>query len=191
MQVPMHTIFKHWVRKLLFTLAMILFSGCASASITPAHAEGPKEYVVKAAILYKFIQFVEWPSTGGPMTDINVCLIGTDPFGSVLSIIEKQKLNNTAVHVVRNVPDSKVSACHVLFISTSEEYRASKILSMVQGKPILTVSEIDGFITKGGMIGFMMSDNKVKFEINNVSARKANLRIDAQVLELALNVIDK
>ena len=81
--------------------------------------------------------------------------------------------------------------CHIVFISQSESGRIGDVLATLRGHPILTVSDIDNFAESGGMIGFVVNDNKVKVVVNTKSVVSAAMRVDAQLLEIALKVIDK
>lgn len=159
-----------------------------------AHAQDDKEYLIKATFIYKFAKFVEWPAERqiGRQSVVDICVVGSSPLmragavfreastaGLTLSLVEVNNWQNAASH------------CHMVFIGASEEARMPEILSSLKGKPVLTVSDIDGFVEKGGIIGFVMVDNKVKLTVNSKSAADAGLRIDAQLLEIALKVIDR
>ena len=96
-----------------------------------------------------------------------------------LSLVQENNLKNVASH------------CHIVFISESESGRLSEVLAVLKNQPVLTVSDIDNFAESGGMIGFVSNDNKVKVAVNTRSVSNANLRIDAQLLEIAVRVIDR
>lgn len=142
-------------------------------------AQGGKvtEYDVKAAFLAKFPEFVTWPGSSGPVT---VGVVGADPFGGALDKTARVKHSRRA---------EDLKDCQIVFIPKSEQGNTSAILASLAGTNILTVSESDGFAKQGGMIGFVMEGDKVRFEINNAAARKAGLNIKSQLLKLAVRVI--
>lgn len=153
------------------------------------HAQ-PTEYQIKAAFIYNFARFVDWPTQAfadatSPMT---IGLLGKNVFGDDL----QQVINGKAIkgHPLQfkqfnSMPDA--TNCQVLFISSSEKSHFSRILARLQGTSVLTVSETDGFIEGGGMINLKIVDQKVRFEINNDAAKKAGLTISSKLLSLALN----
>jgi hypothetical protein len=146
------------------------------------------EYEVKAAFLYNFSKFVEWPvaenQEGGSFP---LCVLGTDPFGPVLDATTNGKKVRGVPLIVRRIGSTtQASGCRILFICTSERKRFAKILEEIGVAEILTVSESHGFAAQGGIINFFLDDNdKVRFEINAENARRTGLQINAQLLELA------
>jgi len=145
------------------------------------------EYEVKAAFLYNFTKFVEWPqdafySAGEPLT---ICIIGSDPFGSGIDFIKTKTVNNRRLEIRRLGEPADTRECRVLFISPSEKMRMQEILNAVKEQDILTVSDIVGFAHYGGIIELYVKDRKVRFRINAAAARKHRLKIGSQLLELA------
>src|SRR4051794_9685229 len=108
------------------------------ASAARADSPPPSEYMVKAAYLYNFVKFVEWPGSQG-VRHINLCVVGEDPFGSTLSDLEKASTDTLKISVRRNIGDNELKRCQMLFISASEEPRLDEILAQIQNLPILTV----------------------------------------------------
>jgi hypothetical protein len=151
----------------------------------------PSEYQVKAAFLYNFSRFVDWPSgsfaqSGSPFV---IGVVGQDPFGSSLDKVTDGKTvdgRNIIIRRFRRVSD--MEHCHILFISDSERERLPRILDRIENKATLTVSEIDGFIARGGMINFAVESKKVRFDINSDAAERARIRISAKLLQLARTV---
>jgi hypothetical protein len=176
---------KQWLR----FVAVLPFALAFSAQAVKA--EDGKEYLVKAAFMYNFVKFVEWP---GQMSvaanpNVNICVIGTNPFGAeAQQVFAKASSGTLKLNVVER-KDGNYTGCHVAFISRSEESRLASIIAQLKGQPVLTVSDIDHFATRGGVIGFITQDNKIKLVVNTASAGAAGLRVDAQLLEIALNVI--
>jgi len=160
---------------------------------TPAvmSAESPTEYQIKAAFLYNFIKFVEWPAEAAPQTggEFVVGVLGDDPFGNDLdAMLSGKSVQDDKITLIRisNVQDAK--RCQVLFIAGSEEWKLDKILKALEGRPILVVSDISGFVRRGGTIGFTMEGNKVRFSINNRVAETDHLTVSSQLLKLATTV---
>ena len=149
------------------------------------------EYQIKAAYIYNFAKFVDWPaqafvSTNAPMV---IGVLGENDFGSYLKqIISGREINGHQLQFVKFDSAAQATNCQVLFISASEKSHLSKILDQLKGASILTVSETDNFIGDGGMIYlFLDEENKVRFQINNDAARKAGLVISSKLLSLAAN----
>lgn len=180
-------------------IATIVTGGLLTASVfglwagrAQAQSRMALEYQVKAAFLYNFARFVEWPTDAFAQTgnSIIVGLIGKDPFGMVLDEALRSKVVHQRKIVVRRFQRLEdVGECHVLFVSASEEPQLGNILKSVGGASILTVGDMDGFAERGGIIGFRKQDNKVRFEINADAAAHAGLKISSQLLKLAVKVI--
>jgi hypothetical protein len=157
-------------------------------STLPASAQGPSEYEVKAAFLFNFVKFVEWPA-GAAGTDpesLRVCVIGEDPFGDALPGVMKGKSFQGRAFEVHHVSrGQKVRSCQVLFISSSEQRNVRSLLRSLQGASVLTVGDSAGDAKQGCVIGFRLEDNRVRFEINMKAAKLANLKISAKLLSLA------
>lgn len=147
------------------------------------------EYQIKAAFLFNFAKFVDWPATAfqSPNSSIIVGVFGDDPFGNDLELTLAEKKINERGFLIKRFSDLKqLEYCHILFISRSEKKRIAPILSTVAKKPTLTVAdEIERFCPQGGMINFVMSGKKVRFEISNPSAQQASLKISSKLLRLA------
>jgi len=152
----------------------------------------PSEYKVKAIYLYNFGKFVEWPEareTRDQSAPFLICVLGKDPFGSLLeSTIKGEDVNgmNLSAKRVSNAADA--TGCRILFISSSEADRVVKILEELHSKPILTVSDIANFCDRGGMIQFELKEEKVRFAVNMTAAEKAGLTLSSQLVKVATSV---
>ena len=150
-----------------------------------ASAQEPSlEYRVKAAYLYNFAQFVEWPSHPGrdPLT---ICVAGRNPFGSALADITRGETVNGRPLAVRVILEPE-GGCDVVFVPQGSA--TSAYLKVARGAPQLTVGEDDDFLAQGGIINFVREAGKVRFEISAESAARADLRISSRLLRLARNV---
>jgi YfiR/HmsC-like len=177
-------------RLALATLTALLFT--VAVRWVSAQATGSSEYQVKAAFLFHFAQFVEWPpevskSANSPVT---YCTVGGDPFrGALDASLNEKTINGRPVRVLHVEQAQEAQGCQILFIGTTERKYISQTLASLKGAPMLTVGEAEHFALDGGMIGFLLEDNKVRFEINLDAAEHAKLKISARLLALAKTVI--
>jgi hypothetical protein len=169
----------------LAALTFILASGIAAFGNPPA--QSLREYQVKAAFLYNFAKFIEWPSD--VLTDPNspfiLGIVGEDPFGADLEqTISGKVVNGRRLVIKRFKQGQPLDSCHILFISSSEQGRLTQILDSLKGSSVLTVGEAEHFTRSGGIINFTLKDNRVRFEINLAAADRARLKISSKLLVL-------
>jgi hypothetical protein len=179
---------KFGVRLLLAGLAVLGYCVCAPAQ------EQPTEYQVKAAFLEKFGKFVEWPGTAlaGAGAPLVIGVFGENPFRDDLENLAAKDTINGHAMVVRQIKSpADLKGCHVVFIPASMKAREPEMLAEVKGLGILTVGETDDFIQHGGMINFVIENNRIRFEINDAAARRAGLKISSKLLALARPVAAK
>ena len=170
-----------------FLIVVLVCSLCASARVVAQVV--PNEYRLKAAFMYQFPQFVEWPSTAWQQTrSVQICVVEPNPFGSELEhLIQGESLNGRPLAVKEIYGADELAGCHVLFVGVRSG-RASTVLKATSGRPVLTIGEADGFLESGGIITMKIVDGKVRFEIHAANAQKAGLRISSQLLSLAFAV---
>ena len=153
-----------------------------------AQESQPSEYQVKAAFLFNFAKFVEWPpgSFAGATSPMVIGILGDNPFGSDLEQTIQNKTINNRLIVIKPLPSlAEATNCQVLFISTSEKKRLAEIFDGLRGASVLTVGETDRFTEAGGMINFVEEGNKIRFQINDAAAKGAGLKISSKLLSLA------
>jgi hypothetical protein len=155
-----------------------------------AQAAGPAfdEYQVKAAFLYNFAKFVEWPAgTFANANDpIGICIVGQNPFGSTLENMVQGKKVGDRAFVVRRLPDTQqAKSCQILFIGAGEWKRVRALLEVLKGSPVLTVGETDDFTGFGGVIAFQLEGPRVRIQIALGTAERSKLRISSKLLSLA------
>jgi hypothetical protein len=164
-------------------------------SVLIAGAQEPTAALkIKAVYLVKFIQFVDWPDSAFPATDspLVIGVLGADPFGHVLDEVAEGEIVKNHHVIVRRYRNLKaIDGPQVLFIGASETSRLHSILPALKYRNILTVSDMDGFSSNGGVVHFLIENNKVHFRINVDAARKANLQISSKLLQLAEIVHDQ
>jgi hypothetical protein len=183
------------VNKYLYHLAFALCFTCSVLVSTPAAvADEEKESLVKAAFIYNFVKFIEWPGdkSTSRLSNIDICTVGSSGINKASKVFqaastEKLKLSLVPESNWRNADKH----CHILFISASESSSIPEIIGTLRTKPLLIVSDSEQFAENGGMIGFVVNDNKIKIAVNTKAITTAGLRVDAQLLEIALKVIDK
>jgi hypothetical protein len=167
-----------WPRCLLLGLI------CAFA----ASGQTVDEYQVKAAFLYNFAKFVEWPALTfkNDKDPVRICVLGQNPFGSALGDAVRGKTVLGRPFVLIDILGAdQVSDCQILFISASERKRLRSIFAELRTPGVLTVGETDGFAAQGGIVNFKLTDGRVHLEINVEAAGQAKLRINSSVLNLA------
>lgn len=146
-----------------------------------------REYQIKAAFLFNFVQFVKWPGASFASDDapFYIGILGDDPFnGALEETIRGESIGGHPLKVVHGQSIDDLKNCQMIFISRSEQSRLSAILSQLDSRPILTVSEVQSFTRSGGAIDFYLSGGKVRFEINPQSAERCGLKISSQLLAL-------
>jgi hypothetical protein len=169
-------------RKMLKRLLFVLLAG-----IHTIQAQSPiqKEYQVKAAFIYNFSHFVEWPETA--FKDANapfvIGILGTDPFGSFIDeIVEGEKTMGRPIMVERYKDIKEIVNCQILFVSGD----ASQGIELFHPQNTLMISDAVNFIDAGGMIQFFNEKGKIRFEINTAAVKAANLSISSKLLRVAV-----
>jgi YfiR/HmsC-like len=186
--VPMRTMMiSQRMRQTGIILAVLV---CAHLVAAPnAHAQDAlSEYQVKAAYLFNFLKFVEWPddSFADSLAPIVIGVVGEDPFGSALPQVTIGKTVQGRDLVIRKYHTGEgVRGAHILFISPSEKKRLPMILSSLRGSSVLTVADTEGFLDAGGMIQFLNENDRVRFAINVEATSRANLKMSSKLLSLA------
>lgn len=171
-------------------VSLLLLGGLLSGAASwRAPAQTANEYQVKAAFLYNFAKFIEWPAEVFSNGQLVVGLVGDDPFGGMIDqTISGKNINGRHLTIRRLKWGQNLRECHILFIAASERKRLPQILESLRGASILTVSELDKFCLQGGLISFVLEENKVRFEINLDVAEQAGLKISSKLLALAKSV---
>ncbi|MGA2416181.1 MAG: YfiR family protein [Candidatus Sulfotelmatobacter sp.] len=157
-------------------------------------AQQSEEYHVKAAFLFHFAQLVEWPADalGDDKNPITLCTFGKDPFGGDLDTTLQGKSVGTRPLRIRHAKQiQEIPGCQLLFVGGNERKELPPLLAALKDSPVLTIGESDEFAKQGGMIGFSMDNNKVRFDINVDAAGRAKLKISSRLLLLAKSVIGK
>lgn len=163
---------------------MLASSWCGGAWPAPPAAE----YQVKAAYLFNFGQFVEWPlqAYDSPSSPFVIGVVGEDPFGKTLDqLIAGESLGGRPLVVKRFRNADDISACNILFIGRSESSRLDATLKALQGRSVLTVTDITGAELRGAIIVLVNENNRIRMRINVAAARASNLVISSKLLRPA------
>jgi hypothetical protein len=170
---------------ILLLLASMLPADGALASVPS------REYQIKAAFLYNFAKFVDWPPEA--FRDENapfvIGILGVDPFGEAFDSLKEKPVRSRRLAIQRFTRVEEIEGCHMLYVSPSARQALRSVLDALRNSPTLTVSELDGFAQQGGMIGFVTVDNKIHFDINQSVAGRHRLKISSQLLKLARTVL--
>jgi len=171
-------------------VALAIAWAIIGASSLHAQQKSPTEYEIKAAYLYNFGKFVEWPAkVAAPGDSFSICVLGQDPFGASLdTTIADESIKGKSVLVKRILRPQDAVSCHILFISSSEESRLKEILAALDRTSVLTVSDMPQFTRRGGIIQFVVEANRVRFEVNLTSAERSGLTLSSQLLKVANSV---
>jgi hypothetical protein len=183
----------------------MLFAILISSEVR-ADSTNSEEYRIKAAFLYNFVKFIDWPEEKMGESDdpITIGIIGKDPFGEAFKPLKYKQIKGKQVIIKRfkglkELEEAKekkkseqfeeIKKCHLLFICNSEKQKLKEILNMVKDHHVLTVGDTKGFLEAGSIVEFIMVDRKVRFGINVAAAREAELTIRSQLLRLAEKII--
>ena len=159
-----------------------------------ADADISKEYQIKAAFLYNFTKFVEWPASrfADESSPIVIAVLGDNPFGDELARLVKGRRVNGREIVIKSITDLvEAGDVHVLFVCAHNDGQLGPALDQLRADGVLTVGESDAFASAGGIVTFILVEDKVRFEINQASGEQAGLKISAQLLKLAVSARPK
>jgi hypothetical protein len=187
---PEREAWRTWGRSVWLTASSLVWAFVA-APWAQAQGAKPTDFQVKAAYLYNFGRFVEWPPkvTSAKTGSFTICVLGEDPFGRALDdILAREKIGNQSV-AARRISNPRESLdCHILFISSSEANRLNKIIDALDKSAVLTVSDLPEFSQHHGMIQFVLEGNRVRFEVNLSATQKAGLTLSSELLKVATAV---
>jgi len=171
-------------------LAAVTLLGITARQNLRAQTPKPSEYEVEAAYLSNFGRFVEWPARAGAANEaFNVCVLGPDPFGSLLdAALKGETIGNTPMAARRVSGPEDAAGCRILFISSAKESQVNAVLKALGNANILTVSDMADFTRRGGMIEFVLQGNRVRFEINLAATQRAGLALSSELLRVAVAV---
>jgi len=171
------------------TIAAVLWLLFAASSVFAQ--EKPSEYQVKAAYLYNFGRFVEWPAkvTTATTGSFTICILGDDPFGQALDATLAGEMRGNQKVAARRISNPQEAVdCQILFISSSEAKRLNKIIEALGSSAVLTVSDIPQFSQRRGMIQLVSEGNRIRFEVNLTATQRAGITLSSELLKVATAV---
>jgi hypothetical protein len=178
-----------WPNLLTVTLMALAYISCPLALRGQSEVD---EYRLKAAFLFHFAQFVEWPSNPARGTESGFvfCVVGEDPFqGDLEGTVQGKSVSGKIIRVRHIKQPQDTKGCDVVFVDRNQNGRIPEFLAAVSDWPVLTVGDSDDFLRQGGMIRFCMEERKVRFEVNEEAAEKADLKVSSRLLMLAKSVM--
>ena len=165
-----------------------LFGCLALLSLAPAaRADELPEYRLKAAFLYNFALFTEWPPEVGTL--LNVCIHGPDPFGKDIDELQGKAVGPRSIAVLRKAVGESLAGCQVVYVAPQAFGGLIRVLNGVSGRPVLTVADSPGAARQGVSLNMAVAQNRITFEANLQAARGAGLNFSSKLLRLATEVL--
>jgi len=182
-----------WLKKLRVAIrprafvAMALIAAIVFPGGIRAQSALQREYEIKAAYLYNFINYIDWPPDALPPVGgtISIGIVGVNPFGDAITPLNGKQIKGRTIAVLVDPTPKELEQCQIIFICASEKTRLPEILGKLKDTKALTVGDSKGFASQGGIINFFSEHNKVRFEINPDAARRTGLTISSELLKLA------
>jgi len=151
---------------------------------TATVAQPSREYLLKTAFVFNFARYTTWPppSPDGPF---NLCILGQDDFGTAAQYLDGQHLRERNIDVLFHQVGDDLRGCQLVYVTQPLAGQLDTLLPQLHAERMLTVSDIPGFAARGGILGLKIVDNRIRFEANPLAAKRAGLRLSAQLLRLA------
>lgn len=165
------------------SLCLLCFFFCLPI---PGTSAPPSEYQLKAAFLYNFALFTEWPDQVGDT--LYLCIHGRDPFGEDLAKLDHRQVGTRTILTRHTLTLNEVQSCHMVFISNTAIGQLSRILEALEGIPVLTVADTPGAMRQGVALNMVRQHNRIAFEANLTAARAQGLNLSSRLLRLATEV---
>ena len=169
-------------------LLLALWVAAGGGLVAGAESPAPTQHQVQAAFLFNFAKFVTWPDDAFQRSgdSLIIGVLGEDPFGAVLDeVIRDKTVMGRKLAVKRFVRIQDAANSHILFLSSSEESDLPQMMKVLEKTAVLTVSDMERFAERGGMIAFTVEDQKVRFNVNVDAVERAGLKVGSQLLKLA------
>lgn len=151
-----------------------------------ARADELPEYRLKAAFVYNFIAYTEWPAATG--NGLNLCVVGTDPFGAEIDGLQGRLAGGRKIAVQRKALADPLKDCQAVFVTASAIEGLPRLLESLRGRAVLTLADSAGAMQRGVVLNMNMAQGKVSFEANLQTARSAGLDLSSKLLRLATEV---
>ena len=152
----------------------------------PARCQDLPEYRLKAAFLYNFASFTEWPGEVG--ATLNLCLYGPDMFGAEIDALQGKKVGERSLMVQRKTVPESLKGCQIVFVSNAAMAQLARVQESLRGMPVLTVADSAGAAQQGAALNMSVAQGRITFEANLTAARSARLQLSSKLLRLATEV---
>jgi hypothetical protein len=155
-------------------------------------AQGTQESALKAAFLYNFVKFADWPAVAAPPDSaLKLCVLGDEAVESALEqTVKDRQVDGHALTVARIKVEGALGSCHVLYVSGLDRRSSTQLIERVKTAPVFTVSDLDAFAALGGVGQLFVENGKMRFALNPASAQRAGIRLSSKLLALAKVVKD-
>ena len=173
--------------KLIRYILLLTVAGVALHAPTSSYADNVPEYKIKAAFIYNFARFTQWPDDND---EIKICIYGKDPFGSNIDSLNGKISNGRKITIERTQLIEDVRSCHIVYLNIipPERHLYERALKAINGSNVLTVSDASNVVDFGVMIGMTITNNKVAFDVNHAATKASDLVISAKLLRLAREI---
>lgn len=171
---------------IILLVSVLFVSGATAGSIKD-------EYSVKAALVYNFARFCEWPEDvfDNDQSILRVVIYGDRGLEDIFSKIDGMKVGERQIEVVLVDTPEKIPHCQILFLAKTERNDWPQVMSVLGENSVLTVGEMNGFVESGGVMNLHLDKNKISFEVNLGQAKAKNIFISSRILKLASSVVNK
>ncbi|MCP5158662.1 MAG: YfiR family protein [Gammaproteobacteria bacterium] len=154
---------------------------------TSVYADSTAEHGVKIGFVYNFAKFIEWPSRvfATVAAPLRLCVLGEAPLNGKLRLLSQRQAQGRSIDVTINPPARDWRSCHMLYLGADETSQLKAVQRILDQAPVLTISDIPNFAHQGGIIELYIENDRVQFAINLTTARRAGLKLNAQMLRMA------
>lgn len=163
---------------------LFLFFGLPTLSVS--QEEAIPEYAMKAAFVYNFMLFTDWPAL--PNNTLQICTMESDQLKRELEQYTKNQPHGAKLVITKISHLAAIKECQALFLSEEDRQRIPTILPSVKGSPVLTVTDVQGLVGKGAIIGMSIENRHIIFEVDSITAKKSGLHLSSKLLNLAKTV---
>jgi hypothetical protein len=172
--------------RVLRRVALSLAAAALALLGANARADELPEYRLKAAFIYNFIAFTEWPADAG--ATLNVCIHGQDPFGAEIDGLQGKTVGSRSIALQRKAGLDALRGCQVVFIAPSAQEQLPRVLGALGGQTVLTIADSPGAMRRGVALNMNVAGGKVTFEANMAAARSGAISLSSKLLRLATEV---
>ena len=155
--------------------------------LSPQNIVAQDIFDLKAALTISFAKFTKWPQAAQPSKVWQLCYFG-EQYRDSFSLLEDKTLSNKPINSIMKNELIDVTACHIVFVGSKDRHILKRLFLAINNRPILTVSDISGFINQGGMIEIVPGEGRLQFKVNQKQIEQAGLDLSSQVLKLAIEV---